>query len=54
MSLVYESIGRLVVFVILRKFGHQLRVAGIVAALAALAGAAVGAYLLASKDVEEG
>lgn len=54
MSLVYESIGRLVVYVIVRKFGHQLRVAGIVGAAAALVGAAVGAYLFASREVEEG
>lgn len=54
MSLIYESIGRLVVFVILRKFGRQLRIAGGVAGVAALVVAAIGAYLLASRDVEEG
>ncbi len=50
MSLIYESIGRLVVFVVRRKFGRQLQVAGGVA----LAAAVIGAYFLASKDVEEG
>lgn len=50
MSLIYESIGRLVVFVVRRKFGRQLQVgAGL-----AVAAAVFGAYLLASRDVEEG
>jgi hypothetical protein len=50
MSLIYQSIGRLVVFIVRRKFGRQLQVAGGVAVAAAV----VAAYLLASKDVEEG
>jgi len=50
MSFFYESIGRLVVFVVRRKFGRQLQIAGGVA----LAGGVVAAYLLASRDVEEG
>lgn len=54
MSLFYELIGRLVVFVALKKFGRQIRIGAGVAAAGALAGAAVGAYLLASRDVEEG
>ena len=50
MSFIYESIGRIVVLVVRRKFGRQLQVAGGVA----LALGVVAAYLLASKDVEEG
>lgn len=50
MSLIYEMIGRVVVFVVRRKFGRQIQVgAGV-----AVAAAVVGAYLLASRDVEEG
>ncbi len=54
MSLIYETIGRLVVYVVRRKFGRQIEIGVGVAAVAAVAGAAVGAYLLASRDVEEG
>jgi len=54
MSTIYELIGRLVVFVVLRKFGRQIQIGAAVAAVAAAAIAAVGAYLLASRDVEEG
>ena len=54
MKLFYEIIGRLVVAFVRRKFGKQLGVAGGVALVAAVAGGAVAAYLLASKDVEEG
>lgn len=54
MSLFYESIGRLVVFVVLRKFGRQIRIGAAVVAAGAVVGAAVGAYLVASRDVEEG
>ena len=50
MSLIYEMIGRLVVFVVRKKFGRQIQLAGGVA----LAGAVIAAYLLASRDVEEG
>jgi hypothetical protein len=50
MSLIYESIGRLVVLLIRRKFGRQLQVA----AGLALAAGVLGAYLVASRDVEEG
>jgi len=50
MSLFYEMIGRLVVFVVRKKFGRQIQVgAGV-----AVAAAVVGAYLVASRDVEEG
>ena len=50
MSLIYESIGRLVVFVVRKKFGRQLQVA----AGLAVAGGVLAAYLVASRDVEEG
>ncbi len=50
MSLIYESIGRLVVLLVRRKFGRQIQIAGGVARAAAV----IGGYLLASRDVEEG
>ena len=50
MSFIYESIGRLVVLVVRKRFGRQLQVA----AGLALAAGVIGAYLLASRDVEEG
>ncbi|MBA2521701.1 MAG: hypothetical protein H0V25_00065 [Solirubrobacterales bacterium] len=50
MSVIYESIGRLVVFVVRKRFGRQLQVA----AGFAVAAGVIGAYLLASRDVEEG
>ena len=54
MSFVYETIGRLVVYVVRRRFGRQIQAAGVLALTGALIGGAVGAYLLASRDVEEG
>ena len=51
MTFVYTSIGRLVVYAIRRRFGRRLQVAGGVAVIVA---AAVGAYLLASKEPAEG
>jgi hypothetical protein len=54
MSLVYEAIGRLFVASIRRGFGRRLQVVGGAALLAAVVGGALAAYLLASKDVEEG
>lgn len=46
----YELIGRLVVLFVRRRFGRQLQLgAGVMVALGAL-----GIYLLASRDVEEG
>jgi hypothetical protein len=54
MSLFYEMIGRIVVAFVWRRFGSQIQVAGGVALAAAIVGGAVGAYLLASRDVEEG
>ena len=54
MTFVYTAIGRLVVYVIRRRFGRQLQVVGGIAVAGALIGGAVGAYLLDSRDVEEG
>jgi hypothetical protein len=54
MNFVYASIGRLVVYLVWRRFGRQLQVVGGVALAGAILGGAVGAYLLASRDVEEG
>jgi len=53
-TLVYNSIGRLVVYVVRRRFGRELRIAAVVAVAGAVAGGAVAAYLLAGRDVEEG
>ncbi len=50
MSSIYELVGRLVVAFVRRRFGRQIQVA----AGLALAAGVVGAYLLASRDVEEG
>lgn len=50
MTLIYQLIGRLVVMFVRRRFGRQLQLG----AGAALALGVVGAYLLASRDVEEG
>jgi hypothetical protein len=48
--MIYQAIGRLVVWVALKKFGRQLRIAGAVAiVLVAIAG-----YLAASRSVDEG
>lgn len=54
MSFLYELIGRLVVFVVRRRFGRQIQIAA-GATVVAAAGVTVGViYLLASRDVEEG
>lgn len=50
MTLIYTSIGRLVVMLVRRRFGRQLQLG----AAGALALGLVAAYLLASRDVEEG
>jgi len=50
MSSIYELVGRLVVAFVRRRFGRQIQMA----AGLALAAGVVGAYLLASRDVEEG
>jgi hypothetical protein len=54
MSSFYEGIGRLVVYVVMRRFGRQIRIAGVVGLAGILIGGAIGAYLLGSRDVEEG
>lgn len=54
MTFVYTAIGSLVVYVVRRRYGRQLQVVGVVALAGALIGGAIGAYLLASRDVEEG
>lgn len=54
MTIVYTTIGRLVVYAVRRRFGRQLRTVGVVAVAGAVLGGAIGAYLLASRDVEEG
>lgn len=54
MSLFYEMVGRIVVTFVRRRFGRQIQVVGGVALVGAIVGGVVGAYLLASRDVEEG
>jgi hypothetical protein len=54
MTYFYAAIGRIVVYFVRRRFGRQIEIAGAVALLGAIIGGAVGAYLLASRDVEEG
>jgi hypothetical protein len=51
MSMIYEWIGRLVVGLVWRVYGREIRTAGAVAA--GIAVIAAGAYL-ASRDNEEG
>ena len=53
MSSLYEIIGRLVVYAIRRRIRPAVPGRGGVALAGALLGGAVGAYLLASRDVEE-
>lgn len=50
MTSIYELIGRLVVLFVRRRFGRQLQIAAGVTVAAGI----VGAYLVASRDVEEG
>ncbi len=50
MSSIYELVGRLVVAFVRRRFGRQIQVA----AGLALAAGVIGAYLLASREAEEG
>jgi len=48
--MIYQAIGRLVVWVVLRRFGKQLRIAGI----AGIVVLGIAGYLAASRDVDEG
>jgi hypothetical protein len=49
-SFIYESIGRLVVAFVRRRFGSQIRIGlGV-----AVVGGIIAAYLAASRDVDEG
>jgi hypothetical protein len=48
--MIYEGIGRLVVWFVLRRFGRQLRIAGIVG----IGVVAVAGYLAANRSVDEG
>jgi hypothetical protein len=48
--MIYRAIGRLVVWVILRKFGRQLRIAAAIG----IVGLGVAGYLAASRSVDEG
>lgn len=50
MTLIYQTIGRLVVLFIRRRFGRRLQIGAGVAVAVAVA----VAYLLASREVEEG
>ena len=48
--MIYQAIGRLVVWVVLRRFGRQLRIAGVLA----IVGVGIAGYLAASRSVDEG
>ena len=48
--MIYQAIGRLVVWVVLKRFGRQLRIAGVLAIVAV----AIAGYLAASRSVDEG
>jgi hypothetical protein len=54
MSAVYQAIGKLVVSAIMFRFGRQVRIAGALGLAGLLIGGAIGAYLIASREVEEG
>lgn len=54
MTYFYEMVGRIVVAFVRRRFGRQIEVVGLLALIAGLVGGAAAAYLLASRDVEEG
>jgi hypothetical protein len=54
MSAFYEGIGRLVVALVKWRFGRQIRIAGALGLAGLVIGGAVGAYLIGSRDVEEG
>jgi hypothetical protein len=48
--MIYQAIGRLVVWVVLRKFGRQLRIAAAVGVVAL----GIAGYLAATRSVDEG
>ena len=48
--MIYHAIGRLVVWVVLRRFGRQLRIAGALAIFAV----GIAGYLAARRGVDEG
>jgi hypothetical protein len=48
--MIYQAIGRLVVWVVLRKFGRQLRIAAAVGVVAL----GIAGYLAANRSVDEG
>jgi hypothetical protein len=48
--MIYQAIGRLVVWVVLRRFGRQLRIAAAVGVVAL----AIAGYLAATRSVDEG
>jgi hypothetical protein len=48
--MIYQAIGRLIVWVVLKRFGRQLRIAGALAVVAVC----VAGYLAASRSVDEG
>jgi hypothetical protein len=48
--MIYQAIGRLIVWVVLKRFGRQLRIAGALAVIAV----GVAGYIAASRSVDEG
>jgi hypothetical protein len=48
--MIYQAIGRLVVWIVLRRFGRQLRIAGAIGIVIV----AIAGYLAASRSVDEG
>jgi hypothetical protein len=54
MALVYEMVGRVVVTLVRRRFGRQLKLGGLLVLAAGVVGGAAVAYLLASREVDEG
>ena len=48
--MIYQAIGRLVVWVVLKRFGRQLRIAGVLAIVVV----GIAGYLAASRSVDEG
>ena len=48
--MIYHAIGRLVIWVVLKRFGRQLRIAGALAIVVV----GIAGYLAASRSVDEG